>query len=504
MTNNQASTGKNIAKNILYSSSIWIMPVVLSFLATPIIVRALGNEDYGIYSLVLGFIAYSFNFNIGRALTKYLAEYRAKGETNKIRDVISATFFVNLTIGLIGFALICFSANWLVKDIFKIEPEAQNQTVYALYLSGLIIFLTMLNQVFNAILQGIQRFDVYSKILNIYNFILVVGNIVLALSGFKLNSLLLWNLILNIPIGLIILLSAKRLLPEFGIGLGFQRETLKLVLSYSWGVIAYQILANILLLFERSWITRHLGAESLTFYVVPMMLAMYLQGFISSLMMVIFPLASELKDDREKLLRLYLKATKIVTLLTVFFGLTLIVESRTFLTLWMNPNFAENSSNLLVLHTITFGLSAISVISWYMADGLGYPNYNCLVFVLCFIISISGMIWLTADYGNTGIAIARLAGFGTMFFSIFYVEKWFFKKVQIKFWAKLVGSLGISAIAAGLVEKILINNMPVNWLFFSISVISGGLVYGVSLWLLGFITDEEKQLLRRVLNKDSE
>lgn len=504
MTVNQTATGKSIAKNILYSSSTWILPLGLSFLATPVIVRSLGNEDYGIYALVLGFIAYSFNFNIGRALTKYIAEYRVRGEKEKIRDVISATFFVNITIGLIGLAIIWFSADSLVKNVFKIEPVSQTKTVYALYLSGFIIFFTMLSQVFSAILQGIQRYDVFSKIFNIYNFFLIGGNLLLALNGYKLNTLLGWNLLIAVPTSLVILISAKKLLPEFGIGLGFKRETLKLVLNYSWGVVAYQILANVLLLFERSWITRNLGAESLTFYVVPMMLAVYMHGFISSLMMVIFPLASELKDDREKLLRLYLKATKIVALLVVFFSLTLIVESKTFLTLWMNADFAENSSTLLILHTLTFGISAIGVISWYMMDGLGYPNYNCLVFVVCFIISISGMVWLTVEYGNIGIAAARLAGFATIFLSVFFVEKWFFKRVQLKFWLKLIGSLAISGIAAASVEKLLIQNLPVNWLVFIISVISGGLVYGSILWLLGFITDEEKQIFRGIIKKNSE
>jgi O-antigen/teichoic acid export membrane protein len=504
MTEIKTATSKGIAKNILYSSSTWILPLGLSFLTTPVIVRSLGNEDYGIYALVLGFIAYSFNFNIGRALTKYVAEYRASGENEKIRDVISATFFINIMIGLTGLAIIGLSANWLVVDVFKIEPASQTKTVYALYLSGFIIFFTMMAQVFTAILHGIQRFDVFSKIFNVYNFFLIGGNLLLALSGFKLIGLLTWNLLITFPTCFVIMISVKKLLPEFGIGLGFKRGTLKLVLNYSWGVIVYQILANVLLLFERSWITRSLGAESLTFYVVPMMLAVYMHGFISSLMMVVFPLASELKDDKAKLLRLYLQATKIVTFLTIFLSLTLMAESRTFLTLWMNPNFAENSSNLLVLHTITFGLSAISIISWYMTDGLGYPNYNCLVFVICFIISITGMVWLTKDFGNIGIASARLAGFGTIFLSIFYVEHWFFKRVQFRFWMKLIASLGFAALIAGLVEKLLIQNLPLNWIVFVGSVISGGLVYSGVLWLTGFISEEEKQLFRRLIKKNSE
>ncbi|MBS1793982.1 MAG: oligosaccharide flippase family protein [Acidobacteria bacterium] len=502
MADEANSTGRSVARNIIYSSTTWLLPVLLSFLATPVIVRALGNEDYGIYALISGFIAYSFNFNIGRALTKYIAEYRAAGENEKIRDIISATLFVNLTIGGIGLLAIVLSADFLVDSVFRIEAAARAKSVEAFYVSALIIFFTMLNQVFNAILQGIQRYDVYSKIFNFYNILLIGGNLALAFAGFKLLGLLWWNLIVTFPTGFLLFRTARRYLPEFGIGFGFGRHTVWKVIGYSWAVVAYQILANVLLLFERTWITRYLGTESLTYYVVPMMIAVYMQSFISSLMLVVFPLASELQQERGKLLRLYLKATKTVAFLVVFMVLSLAIESRQFLTLWMGENFAANSTDLLVIHSLAFGLSALCIISWYLADGLGHPNYNCLIFVVCFIICAAGFI-LWGDQNNR-IALARLAGFGTMFFSVFYVEKWFFGKVQIGFWLRLTGVLGLAAVGAGLVEFLLATVLPVKWPSLVGSVAAGGLVYLGILWAAGFIDEEEKALFYRLIGKNIE
>ncbi|CAN5206126.1 hypothetical protein BH10ACI1_BH10ACI1_23790 [soil metagenome] len=494
-------TSKSIARNVFYGFLTWVLPLGLSFAATPIIVKALGNADYGIYALVLGFIGYSFTFSIGRAITKYIAEYRANGEDEKIRDVISATFFINITVGIIGVLLICLSANWLVIDVFKIGAEAQNKSVWAMYVAALIIFCTMLNQVFNAVLQGIHRFDVYAKILNVSSFLMLFGNLILALLGYGLLILLVWNLLITFLTSVIFSISAKQLLPEFGITFRFRRETLKLVLRYSSGIIGYQILANLLLLFERGWITRQLGSESLTYYVVPMSLGMYIHGFISSLMLVIFPLASELKDDKEKLLKLYLKATKIVCLLVVFLVMTLMVESRSFLTIYMGPIFAEKSSQLLILHSVTFGAAAILTVSWQMTEGLGYPNYNFAVFSICLVLSVSLMLLLTQSYGNAGIAFARLVGFCTIFFSIFYVEKWFFKKIQTRFWMKLTGSLTVAAVLAGIAQFFIINNFRLNWISFILSVVCGGIVYLFVLWILDFVTTDEKLLIKGILSR---
>ncbi len=501
MENSSFQTSRNIFKNVIYGFSTWLLPIGLSFIATPIIVRSLGNEIYGIYALIMGFIGYSFNFNTGRAITKYVAEYRVSGKTQEINEVIATTLLLNIFVGMFGAASIILLAGFLVENVFLIDPQARMQTVYAFYIAALIIFLTMLNQVFNSILQGIHRFDIYSKVFNLNSLLIISGNIILALSGFGLLYLLTWNLIVLVLIGIILFVLTKKILPEFRFSFGFKKEILVKITKFSAGLIGYQILSNFLLLFERSWIIRKLGEENLTFYVVPMILSLFIHSFITSLLLVIFPLASELENNREKLKQLYLKATKIVCFLVVFLALTLIVNSRLFLTLWMGEAFADESWYLLVIHTGTFSVAAILIVSWQMTEGLGYTAYNCFIYSFCLIISLSLMVWLIDGYGSFGVGLGRLIGFTVLCFSIFYVEKWFFKKVQIKFWLKTTGILGVASVIAGFMEYLVITRLSVSWITLFISVISGGLAYCLVLLLLGYIDEEDKLLLKKILNR---
>lgn len=491
-------TSKSVVRNVIYGSLTWILPLGLSFVATPIIVRSLGNNDYGIYALILGFISYSFTFNFGRAITKYVAEYRVSGKSEKIRDVISASFFLNIVIGLAGVLIMCLLANWLVRTVFQIAPEAQEKTVTAIYIASGIIFLWMLSQVFASVLQGIQRFDIYSKIFTANSFVLISGNLALAYSGFGLLALLSWNIVVLAIFFVVFAVAAKKLLPEFGINFSFGRSTLRLVVRYSSAIVAYQILANVLLLFERGWITYRLGSESLTYYVVPMSLGLYLHAFISSLVQVIFPLASELKNEPEKLRRLYTKATKFVSILVVFVMVSVAVQSKTFLYLWMGDQFAERSSTLLILHIICFGLLSILTIPWQMTEGLGFPQFNAVIAGICTAVSIILMIVL-ANYGNLGIASARLIGFGTVFFSVFVVEKRFFGKVQSQFWLSLLGGLAAAAAAAAVIEYAASTFLPLGWPMFLLSVTLGGTAYCIVIWLFNFVTAEDKELIRGII-----
>ena len=121
----KSQSGKSVIRNVFYGSMTWFLPLCISFIATPIIVRSLGNTDYGIYALVLGFIGYSFTFSFGKAITKYIAEYRNTSESDKITDVISASFILNCVIGITGVAVICLLTPWLVRDVFRIDAASQ-------------------------------------------------------------------------------------------------------------------------------------------------------------------------------------------------------------------------------------------------------------------------------------------------------------------------------------------------------------------------------------------
>lgn len=495
------STTRSITRNVFYGFTSWILPFGLSFFATRLIVKTLGNHEYGIYSLVLGFIGYSFVFSIGRAITKYVAEYQATGESEKIQDIISATFFINLFIGLIGLGSVFLLSGWLVADVLNIEPEARSRTVLALYIASTAIFFSLFTQVFSAIVQGLHRFDVYSKILNFSSISVLLGNLIIVWLGGGLITLFWWNLFITCVTCVLFFASAKRLLPDFSIKRRFNKDALRLVVKFSGGVIGYQILGNIWLLFERFWITRKLGADSLTLYVVPMTVSFQIQYFIASLVIVVFPLASELQNDREKLERLYTKATKIIMMMVVFIATTIIVHSRLFLTLWMGEEFAAATTELLIIHTVSFSLVAILTVSWQMTEGLGYPNFYCYLYVLCLMISIPSMVFLSHDYGNVGVALGRLIGFVFVFLSIIYVEKWFFKRFLAAFWLKLLGQLILAAALTVLVEISSARYLSNGWATLFLSSFLGGITYLAVLWLLGFVTEDEKLLVRNIFRR---
>ncbi len=483
--------------NAFFSSLSWFLPLVLGVIATPIVVKGLGYEEYGIFSLILGFISYSFAFGIGRAVTKYVAEFRVQNKTAEINEVISATLFLSIFLGVIAAVATVVFSKIIVRDVLQIDENNQETAIKALYIACATIGVIMIGQVFQGIIQALHRFDRNSLLININGIILTAGNIALVFGDFGLNALLTWNLIVSIVNCLFFYHSAKNLLPELQLGFRVSGKILRLVSVYGLGIIGYQIFGNAILIFERSWIIRKLGAESLTFYVVPMTLAIYLHGLIGSLILVVLPAFSEMRGDREKLLNLYRKATEIIFALVVFLAVQLICGSKIILKLWISEEFSGLTHALLIVHVVTFSLYALFNVIWQLAEGFGHPRFNAFISFFWLVISVPLMILLIGEYQNYGVAISRLTGVLLTVPLIFYAEKQFLGAVQWNFWMKLILLVVPPALLMALVEYQIFSRFDANLLTLIIGGALGTSVYVLLLWKGNFFESLKDVIGRR-------
>lgn len=489
----------SLITNSIFSLLSWFLPIVIGFIATPMIVKSLGNRDYGLYAVILGFVSYSFTFGVGRILMKYVAEYRGSGESDKIGEVASATFWLSLGIALSGTLIVVFSAKFIVSEVLYLPADQQEVGVVGLYLACAAIIATMLSQIFQFILQGLNRFGSYSLLTNISGVLLNIGNVTLALLGYGIVPLLMWNFVALTIMAAAFGYDAVRNLPEFSIRPNFRSKAWPAVLRYGSNIVLYQVFGNILLAFERAWIVRKFGPETATFYIIPMMLAIYMNGIIGSALVVLFPTVNELLGDRERLTELYHKASKLMVAIICLLSTMLICGGRPLLQLWINDEMATRSYSILVLHVLTFSLIAGMMMVWQLAEGFRAPSYNTLATFMWSLVAIPLMI-LTADAWNIeGIAFSRLVGVAVTMPLLFVVERRFLGSSHWRFWGaitwRVVAASG--AMAAFLVA--FFRYVPTRWVFVAAGFAIGGAVFGLTLLVTGFLTADERETIRNMV-----
>ncbi len=497
-------TGKiSHSRNSLYGLLSWLLPLGLTILATPYIVRGLGGEQYGLYTLIIGFIAYSFTFNIGRAVTKYVAEFGAKGETEKISQITSATFFLSLGVATIGSLTIILAANFLVHDVLQIQPEAREETVFALYLAALCIWLLIVGQIFGATIQALHRFDIFSVITTLTNTVFILGNLALVWLGFKFYHLVLWNAITVFFSGAAFFYFAKKLQPATKINFNFDRQMFLLAAKYGVNVAGYQIFGNLLFIFERIVITRIRGAEDLTHYAVPMTIAIYINAFISSFTLNFVAFTSQFFARRQlkELEIIYRKITKIVIAAVVFVCVSLTIAAKPILANWIDPEFAEAAAGVFVIQIIIFSLLACLIIAWQFIEGFGYPVYNMMFSLLWLIISVPLMLVLTSRYGIEGTAFARLAGEITIPIFIILIEKKIFGRILWDLWKRIFIFVSLAGCAAAAAEYFVLNSFINNWLVIFGAMLLSGSIYLAIIWFPTFFSIDEKLWIKEKITK---
>jgi O-antigen/teichoic acid export membrane protein len=493
---------RRLLQNGFYSVLSWAMPLILAVVVTPIVVKGLGNEVYGLYAVILGFVSYSFSFGVGRAATKYVAEFRAAGEHERVAEIISSVLWISVGFGLLAVCIITLTVKYLVANVLLISQEMQPIAVNALYIASVTILIAMLSQVFQSVLQGLQRFDRFLLLTNINSFLLAIGSVVIVIQGYGVIVLLLWNLILSFVMGLTFYFVVKRLLPELTFTLKVSSENWKTALRYALSIVAFQIFGNMLLLFERGWIVHKFGTETLAYYVVPMMLCFYFHNFISSLVLVLFPMVNELLDNKEKLIRLYRTSSKIILILTAFFVVTSITVGRQFLSVWMDDHFAAVSYPIFVMHVGTFAVLSIVTVAWQTIESFRAATINAFITFLLFVITVPLMI-VFADWQQAkGVALARFVGILIFFALIWIAEKKFLKQTG-SFWPGVVIRIVIATAFSGVAEWITVSLFEEGWIAIVAATLLGGIVFVTALITTRFVDEEEKEALKSLVFRKS-
>ena len=179
---------------------IILLSTLVGLLYTPFMLRMMGQNEYGLYSLVASVIAYLtiLDLGLGNALVRYTAKFKSEGKVDEQYELFGMFFLIYLVIGVIAFiagGVLYLNVDSLFGDTMTVEELDKARIMMLILIVNLGVTFPM--SIFGAIMTAYEVF-VFPKIISIIRLLLnTLVMIFLLTRGYKAIAMCVVQTIFN-------------------------------------------------------------------------------------------------------------------------------------------------------------------------------------------------------------------------------------------------------------------------------------------------------------------
>ena len=136
-----------------------IIPLLANFLLTPYLIKALGVDGFGVWSLVLVFLATltTLDGGVGASLNRFFAMHAARSDQEGATRLLIGAILVFALVAVAVTALALPLATMVISHVHT-GPQLRGQAVVTLRWLGLLVGLALVSESMVAMLQANQHF----------------------------------------------------------------------------------------------------------------------------------------------------------------------------------------------------------------------------------------------------------------------------------------------------------------------------------------------------------
>jgi O-antigen/teichoic acid export membrane protein len=391
----------------------YAVPMLISLVTTPIVLKALGISAYGLVSLVNVIIGYLTVMDMGLDLpiTKYLAEDRAKVDNDSANRMLNNALQLYLIIGVVGMLVIILTSNFFAYRVFKVPDDMLSQAVKVFQLAGIGFLGSVAMSWGRAVSMGVQRFEITHGVSIFSNIAGLFLGLWMINLGYGVVGFVFMRVLLSLFAGIGYWLFARHLLPFYRFKLGFDRETLLRVRGYIGYGALNRLIGGLVSGLDKTLISAWLGMAAAGIYSMPFMLVSSLGYMISYMLGFLLPISSELHStgEIEKLKEIFTRSTRFISALTSMVFIPILIFGDLFITLWVGPEIGYKTRHILTLLALSGVFSTLFIsLSNNIIVGIGrIQQFTQYCTVRALVLAI-GCFLLIKPFGIEGAGIALL------------------------------------------------------------------------------------------------
>lgn len=375
-------------------------------LLSPYLIRKLGPEAYGLWTLSFAVVEYGTFLDLGfrSAIVKYVAHYHALSDAAGVNHIVNTGLvYAGLVSGCIFAATVVISG--YLQYFFQIPPTLQSTFRLLIILVSVSWCFSFVFGLFGACLEAIQRFDLYNKATVTGSILRAAGIAVLLYKGYGLIGIGVWTVCTQGLAYLLYTIFFRRTIKTFRISHRYANlKTLRLMGSFGIHTFVVNISSLFLNQSPPMLIGHFFQAAFVAYYQLPMKLIQYTGEAVGRIGIITNASAAELhaKGDTQSLSELAVFTNRYS--LTLFMPLALVFWTfgdRIF-TLWV-PSIAQYSAPLLPILLSGYMIAVVAQFSSGMLlQGLGRHQVFARGLLAESIVVLAGLIFVLPRYGIIG------------------------------------------------------------------------------------------------------
>jgi O-antigen/teichoic acid export membrane protein len=477
---------------------------------TPLVLRILGQNEYGIYSLSVSVMSYLNLFSFGFSITyiRYYIKYKTEGQHEKVRQLNGMFICIFLAISIIvfvaGFIIIKYSKFIFGDRVTSLEYKTLNPLL-SLMIFNLVIVL--MGSVFNSLIGANEKF-VFQKIPVFLSRILnPVVTVPLLFMGFGSIVIVIVQSVFNCIIFVInIVFCLKKLHIQFSFR-HFDFSLLKELSGFSFFIFLQQIVDICNWQVDKYLITRFWGSAAVAIYSVGAQFQSVILGLSSTISAVFIPQVNKLvveKRSKDEISDLLIKTGRIQFIVISFIVLAFAFLGKPVVYFWAGDGYGNAYYvALLLMFPLIIPLSQNLGMTIMRAKALHKMQMviNAVVALLNFLISIP----LCKAFGEVGAALGTLI---SILIALNFLQSIYYDKVgglDILRWFRQIIRITpafIIPVFVGIFIMIFVNIS--NIAVFIVYAVAFTGIYFASVWFIGMNSYEKRMIgdpIRRVAAK---
>jgi O-antigen/teichoic acid export membrane protein len=404
----------SVTRNTIYNIAGGLIPTATAILFIPYLLEQLGNEKFGVLTIIWALIGFVnlFDLGVSRSLTYEMSRLNSLNR-NQISSTIIAGLLIAIFTGALGMVLILLIGPSFTTRWMDIDADIENDVYRSFFIIAFAIIPVAANTAIRGTLEGLQRFGaanlnrsivgtlmfvlpalavvIYGPFLEVISWFLLAGRIFLAfLSGAQI-----WRELFS---------SDYRQLAGVGSPLMVLASKVRQLLSYGVWIAITGIIGPLMTSGDRFIIANFVNVGLMPSYIIPQEGLQKLLLVPAALFSALFPRFIEMRsEDMHGQYWKYYRLTAIS--MAIVCGCAAIV-AKPVLAWWISSAFAESSYPIVIVLCLGIWINSMAQAPYTLLHAKGQPKTTAIFHLIELVLHIGLLIVLLQLFGIIGAAYA--------------------------------------------------------------------------------------------------